>query len=125
MGTNRVLQDADPCRAEINIHFPQGQHVQTEVAQLMSVPEQIITGQASSPVIKLTPPPLSSDEEWECDTIQDAVVVTFWLTQLQPGSHCPPVLVMGTDPPCWLHPLSEAIRLRAAGGGPPTPFQFR
>lgn len=51
--------------------------METEIAHLLGVPEQIVTGQSSHPVIKL---------------IQDAVVVAFWLTHVQTDTHCPPVL---------------------------------
>lgn len=59
---------------EINLHLPQGSHVVSELQHLMCVSEQVVTGQSGSPVVRL---------------IQDAVVVTFWLTHLQPETHCP------------------------------------
>ena len=46
----------------------------SELQNLMAVSEQVVTGQSGSPVVRL---------------IQDAVVVVFWLTHLQPESHCP------------------------------------
>jgi DNA-directed RNA polymerase beta' subunit len=44
---------------EINLHLPQGVHVTAELQTILSVSEQIVTGQSGSPVVKL---------------IQDAVV---------------------------------------------------
>ena len=38
------------------------------------MPEQVVTGQSGTPVVRL---------------IQDAVVVAFWLSHLQPETHCP------------------------------------
>lgn len=63
-----------PLPHEINIHFPQSANVAAEIDSLVSIPEQIVTGQSSTPVVKL---------------IQDAVVVSFWLTDLQRHTHCP------------------------------------
>lgn len=51
------------------VHFPQGPNVEVEVAQLMGVSEQIVTGQSSHPVVKL---------------IQDAVVVAFCFGFMHP-----------------------------------------
>ena len=48
-----------------------------ELQNILSVSEQIVTGQSGSPVVKL---------------IQDAVVVAFWLTQIDPKTHCPRTL---------------------------------
>ena len=77
---------------EINLHLPQGaghpilhvlrdaDHVSSELKELMSVTEQVVTGQSGTPVVKL---------------IQDAVVVVHWLTHLQPKTHCPMELDTG------------------------------
>ena len=76
---------------EINLHLPQGAHVTAELHTIMSVSEQIVTGQSGSPVVKL---------------IQDAVVdgdlasrcvstgpnhrpVAFWFTHIDHVTHCP------------------------------------
>jgi DNA-directed RNA polymerase beta' subunit len=53
---------------EINLHLPQGVHVTAELQHIMSVSEQIVTGQSGSPVVKL---------------IQDAVVIV-WLSYHRP-----------------------------------------
>jgi hypothetical protein len=67
-------------------HLPQGVHVTSELQHLVSVSEQIVTGQSGSPVVKL---------------IQDAVVVAYCpgprraprprprLTQIDPRTLCP------------------------------------
>lgn len=59
---------------EINLHMPQGLHVVSELQHLLSVKEQIVTGQSGTPVVK---------------PIQDAVGVSYWLTQLNPRTHSP------------------------------------
>ena len=59
---------------EINLHLPQGLHVASELSHLLSVPEQIVTGQSGSPVVR---------------PIQDAIAAAHWLTQLDPRTHCP------------------------------------
>ena len=46
----------------------------SELKNLLAVPEQVVTGQSGAPVVRL---------------IQDAVVVAFWLSHLQPETHCP------------------------------------
>ena len=38
---------------EINLHLPQGNHVVSELKNLLSVHEQIVTGQSGSPVVRL------------------------------------------------------------------------
>jgi DNA-directed RNA polymerase beta' subunit len=38
---------------EINLHLPQGSHVTAELRTILSVSEQIVTGQSGSPVVKL------------------------------------------------------------------------
>ena len=66
----------------------------------MCVSEQVVTGQSGSPVVRL---------------IQDAIVVTFWLTHLQPETHCPMVLsrsvfeqiAVDIDLPSVIHRLRE------------------
>lgn len=62
---------------EINLFLPQGFHVASELRNLLSVSEQIVTGQSGSPVVK---------------PIQDAVAVAHWLTQIDPRTHCPAAL---------------------------------
>ena len=59
---------------EINLHLPQCAHVVSELQHLLAVREQVVTGQSGAPVVRL---------------IQDAVVVSFWLTHLQAATHCP------------------------------------
>ena len=65
---------------EINLHFPQSANVEAELEGLLGVPEQIVTGQSSAPVVRL---------------IQDAVVVAFWLTDPQRATHGPLCLAQG------------------------------
>jgi hypothetical protein len=62
---------------EINLHLPQGVHVASELRHLLGVPEQVVTGQSGSPVVK---------------PIQDAVATAHWLTQTDPRTHAPPAL---------------------------------
>ena len=50
---------------EINVHFPQNTAALTELSELMSISQQIVTGQAGKPVVQ---------------PIQDAVVAWHWLT---------------------------------------------
>ena len=66
---------------EINLHLPQGSHVVSELQNLMAVSEQVVTGQSGAPVVRL---------------IQDAVVVSFWLTHIQTRTHCPMQFERGT-----------------------------
>lgn len=40
---------------EVNVHLPQGPHVETEISELIGVPEQIVTGQSSHPVTCMDP----------------------------------------------------------------------
>lgn len=60
----------------------------------MGVPEQIITGQSSAPVVKLYQSIFFIVVSANCHKqrsvhIQDSVVIGFWLTHLQTDTHCP------------------------------------
>ena len=67
----------DPPPPAPNIHFPQGSNVEGEVSMLMGVPEQILTGQSSHPVIKLAAARPWRRHQGRAACIQDAVVVGF------------------------------------------------
>lgn len=51
---------------EINIHFPQNPHTVSELSNVMDISRQLVSGQASKPVVKL---------------IHDSIVTAFWLTR--------------------------------------------
>ena len=69
------------------VELAQNVNVSTEVSTLMGVPEQIVTGQCSAPVIKLIQVQVRFRRG--SALARDAVVVAFWLTDLQKGTHCP------------------------------------
>lgn len=63
-----------------------GVNVVSELQHLLALREQVVTGQSGSPVVRL---PRMYAHMHTSVCIQDAVAVAFWLTHLQPTTHCP------------------------------------